>query len=90
MDQSSSVIIKAITKENVESMLDFQGIISFLVISIGCCNSYSKKLYVLAVLGVTDVVGWADNSVAIVTASSVETSFFRPTDSWSDAFIDIF
>ena len=30
VDQSSSVIIKAITKENVESMLDFQGIIFFL------------------------------------------------------------
>ena len=68
----------------------FSGNYYFFVLSIGCCNSYSKKLYVLAVLGVTDVVGWADNSVAIVTASSVETSFFRPTDSWSDAFIDIF
>lgn len=41
-------------------------------------------------LGVTDVVGRADDGVAIVTASGVETSLFRTTHSRSDAFVDIF
>jgi hypothetical protein len=55
-------------------------------------NSRNNEIsfYVLAVLGVTDVVGRADDGVAIVTASSVETSLFRTTHSRSDAFVDIF
>ena len=48
------------------------------------------KVYVLAMLGVADVVWWANYGVAVVTASSVETSLIRTTHSRSGAFVDIF
>ena len=41
-------------------------------------------------LGVADVVWWANYGVAVVTASSVETSLIRTTHSRSGAFVDIF
>lgn len=46
-------------------------------------------LYVLSMFGVSDVVGRADDGVAIITPFCIETRFFRSTDSWSGAFVDI-
>lgn len=44
----------------------------------------------LAMFSIPDVIWWADNGVAIKSASSVETSFFRTTNSRSGTFVDIF